>query len=96
MRAYTSNDGKNGAAFTLRVSNVQLFGSRPGGEGGEGADNLTVSRPVTMQVHQWLHRHLLLLTRQMICRFSMRNKILKGGLSAVLFLAIFGLSKSAS
>lgn len=36
VRAYTSNDGKNGAALTLRVSNVQLLGSRPGGEGGEG------------------------------------------------------------
>ena len=36
IRTYTTNDGKNGAALTLRINNVQLLGSgKTGNEGGE-------------------------------------------------------------
>lgn len=37
VRTYTTQDGRNGASLTLRVSMVQLVGGRAqGGEGGQG------------------------------------------------------------
>src|SRR5262245_17238052 len=37
VRTFTTQDGRNGASLTLRVSSVQLLGSRP--EGGSGGGN---------------------------------------------------------
>lgn len=36
VRTYQTNDGRNGAALSLRISNVQLLGSKQGGENGGG------------------------------------------------------------
>lgn len=45
VRTYTTSDGKNGATLTMRVSNVQLLGSRTGNEGAEGAGQTAYSQP---------------------------------------------------
>jgi single-strand DNA-binding protein len=36
VRTYQTQDGRQGAALSLRISNVQLLGSKNSGEGGNG------------------------------------------------------------
>jgi len=36
VRTYQTQDGRQGAALSLRISNVQLLGSKANGEGGNG------------------------------------------------------------
>ncbi len=36
VRTYQTQDGRQGAALSLRISNVQLLGSKGNGEGGNG------------------------------------------------------------
>ncbi|HAK10995.1 MAG TPA: single-stranded DNA-binding protein [Chitinophagaceae bacterium] len=39
VRTYTTQDGRNGASLTVRISNIQLLGSRSGGENSGGGYN---------------------------------------------------------
>ena len=39
VRTYTTADGRNGASLTVRISNIQLLGSRSGGENSGGGYN---------------------------------------------------------
>lgn len=36
VRTYQTNDGRQGASLSLRVTSIQLLGARPDGSGGEG------------------------------------------------------------
>jgi single-strand DNA-binding protein len=48
VRAYTTQDGRNGASLTLRVSMIQLVGGRPqegGGAANASASNANYSKP---------------------------------------------------
>ncbi len=39
VRTYTTQDGRNGASLTVRILNIQLLGSRSGGENSGGGYN---------------------------------------------------------
>ena len=47
IRTYTTNDGRQAATITLRVSTVQLLGNKPGGEQGDGS---AYQQPAAAQV----------------------------------------------
>jgi single-strand DNA-binding protein len=50
VRAYTTQDGRNGASLTLRVSMIQLVGGKPqenNGGGAAPATNANYSKPTT-------------------------------------------------
>jgi single-strand DNA-binding protein len=49
VRTYTTSDGRQGAALSLRITNVQLLGSRNNNEGGENIQHQSSSytAPVT-------------------------------------------------
>ena len=51
VRAYTTNDGKQGAALTLRVSSVQLLGSKPDGQGSSTFDSSSSGGSATSDVN---------------------------------------------
>jgi single-strand DNA-binding protein len=46
VRTYTTQDGRNGASLTLRVSMVQLVGGKPQ-EGGATANDNSYAKPVS-------------------------------------------------
>ena len=44
VRSYQTQEGKPGVALSLRISNVQLLGSRNNNEGGNGQENAALSQ----------------------------------------------------
>jgi single-strand DNA-binding protein len=45
VRTYQTQDGRQGAALSLRISNVQLLGNKSNGEGGNGEHSASYSAP---------------------------------------------------
>lgn len=51
VRAYTTNDGKQGAALTLRISSVQLLGPKSDSQGSSTFDTATGGGSATSDVN---------------------------------------------